>query len=194
MIDKKFQGKVIILSAPSGAGKTTIVKKLLATNMPLSFSISACNRSQRPNEKNGLDYHFISTQEFKTKIKENAFVEWEEVYENSFYGTLKNEIDKIWLSQNHVIFDVDVIGGISLKKYFKQKALSIFINPPSVDILFQRLKERATDDNDSLKRRMEKAKSELAYKNQFDKIITNDQLEIAMLETTDLVRKFINEK
>ncbi len=112
----------------------------------------------------------------------------------SFYGTLKNESDKIWLSQKHVIFDVDVIGGISLKKYFKQKALSIFINPPSVDILFQRLKERATDDNDSLKRRMEKAKSELAYKNQFDKIITNDQLEIATLETTDLVRKFINEK
>tara|TARA_B100001093_G_scaffold105527_3_gene97848 strand:+ start:714 stop:1298 length:585 start_codon:yes stop_codon:yes gene_type:complete len=194
MIDKGFKGKVIILSAPSGAGKTTIVKKLLASGMPLRFSISACNRTQRPNEKNGLDYHFLSTQEFKTKIKENAFIEWEEVYENSFYGTLKNEIDKIWLSQKHVIFDVDVIGGISLKKYFKQKALSIFINPPSIDVLFYRLKERATDDSESLKRRMEKAKSELAHKNKFDKIITNDQLEIAVLETTDLVRKFINEK
>ena len=191
-MSKEFNGKAIILSAPSGAGKTTIVKNLLTTKMPLSFSISACSRPKRNNEINGKDYHFLSIEEFKTKINDNSFIEWEEVYENNFYGTLKSEINRIWKSNNHVIFDVDVIGGIALKNYFNEKALSIFIDPPSIEVLFERLKKRDTDDKHSLKRRMEKAESELEYKSQFDQIIINDKLEIATKQTTKLVQNFIS--
>jgi guanylate kinase len=191
-MSKVFSGKAIILSAPSGAGKTTIVKNLIKTQMPIVFSISACSRTKRNNEKNGKDYYFLSIEEFKNNINNNSFIEWEEVYENNFYGTLKTEIIRIWESNNHVIFDVDVIGGIALKKYFNEKALSIFIDPPSTEVLFERLRKRDTDDSHSLKRRMEKAESELSYKNQFDQIITNDKLEIAIKQTTELVQNFIS--
>tara|TARA_B100000902_G_C27044191_1_gene780863 strand:- start:172 stop:753 length:582 start_codon:yes stop_codon:yes gene_type:complete len=193
-MSKDFIGKAIILSAPSGAGKTTIVKKLIKTQMPLIFSISACSRPKRNNEINGKDYHFLSVEEFKKNISNNSFIEWEEVYENNFYGTLKTEINRIWKSNNHVIFDVDVIGGIALKKYFNEKALSIFIDPPSAEVLFDRLKKRDTDDRHSLKRRMEKAESELSYKSQFDQIIKNDKLEVAIKQTTELVQNFISRK
>ena len=191
MNQKKFKGKAIIFSAPSGAGKTTIVKRLLETKIPLAFSISACSRLKRENEKNGEDYHFLSVLEFKKKIENNEFIEWEEVYENNFYGTLKEEIEKIWESGKHVVFDVDVIGGISLKKYFGNNAISIFINPPSLVILFERLTKRATDNKSSLQKRMNKAAEEIKYKDQFDKIINNDKLDIAINETVNIVENFI---
>ncbi len=191
MNQKKFKGKAIIFSAPSGAGKTTIVKRLLEAKIPLAFSISACSRLKRENEKNGEDYHFLSVLEFKKKIENNEFIEWEEVYENNFYGTMKKEIEKIWESGKHVVFDVDVVGGISLKKYFGNNAISIFINPPSLEILFERLTKRATDNKSSLQKRMNKASEEIKYKNQFDKIITNDKLDIAFNETINVVENFI---
>ena len=191
MNQKKIKGKAIIFSAPSGAGKTTIVKRLLETKIPLAFSISACSRLKRENEKNGEDYHFLSVLEFKKKIENNEFIEWEEVYENNFYGTLKEEIEKIWESGKHVVFDVDVIGGISLKKYFGNNAISIFINPPSLDILFERLTKRATDNKSSLQKRMNKAAEEIKYKDQFDKIINNDKLDIAINETVNIIENFI---
>jgi guanylate kinase len=191
MINKEFKGKAIIFSAPSGAGKTTIVKSLLKTSIPLSFSISACSRFKRDNEQDGTDYHFLSVSKFKNKIQENAFIEWEEVYENNFYGTLKSEVNNIWERGKHVIFDVDVMGGISLKNYFKENSLSIFIEPPSLNVLFERLKKRATDDEKSLEKRMNKAESEISHKDKFDTIITNDQLEIAVSEAIQTIEKFI---
>ena len=193
MTKTAFKGKAIILSAPSGAGKTTIVKSLLESNIPLCFSISACSRAKRGKEKDGIDYHFLDISAFKQKIKENAFIEWEEVYENNYYGTLKSEIDRIWKLDNHVIFDVDVVGGISLKKYFKENAISIFINPPSIGVLFERLTKRATEDTSSLQKRMNKAEAELSQKNNFDIIITNDNLDIAVQETKEIIEKFILE-
>jgi guanylate kinase len=191
MINKEFKGKAIIFSAPSGAGKTTIVKSLLKTSIPLIFSISACSRLKRGNEQDGTDYHFLSVSKFKNKIQENAFIEWEEVYENNFYGTLKSEVNNIWERGKHVIFDVDVMGGISLKNYFKENSLSIFIEPPSLNVLFERLKKRATDDEKSLEKRMNKAESEISHKDKFDTIITNDQLEIAVSEAIQTIKKFI---
>ena len=136
MSNRSFKGKAIIFSAPSGAGKTTIVKSLLEKELPLLFSISACSRNRRPNEINGKDYHFLSLDKNKKKIASNAFVEWEEVYENNFYGTLKSEIDRIWSSHQHVVFDVDVVGGLNLKKHFGGRALSIFIEPPFIRCTF----------------------------------------------------------
>ncbi len=188
---KKPNGKAIIFSAPSGAGKTTIVKKILETKIPLMFSISACSRLKRENEKNGVDYHFLSVEDFKKKIENDEFIEWEEVYKNNFYGTLKTEVEKIWESGKHVVFDVDVLGGISLKRYFGKNAISIFINPPSLKILFERLKKRATDNKESLQKRMNKAESEINYKDQFDVIINNDELDTAVNNTLNIVENFI---
>tara|TARA_B100001287_G_scaffold39863_1_gene29011 strand:- start:18621 stop:19202 length:582 start_codon:yes stop_codon:yes gene_type:complete len=188
---KKPNGKAIIFSAPSGAGKTTIVKKILETKIPLMFSISACSRLKRENEKDGVDYHFLSVEDFKKKIENDEFIEWEEVYKNNFYGTLKTEVEKIWESGKHVVFDVDVLGGISLKRYFGKNAISIFINPPSLKILFERLKKRATDNKESLQKRMNKAESEINYKDQFDVIINNDELDTAVNNTLNIVENFI---
>ena len=190
-MNKKFNGKAIIFSAPSGAGKTTIVKKVLNAGIPLKFSVSACSRRKRDSEENGKDYHFLNVKEFKHKIERNEFIEWEEVYKNNYYGTLKSEIDRIWKSKNHVIFDVDVKGGLSLKKYFGENAISIFINPPSIKILFDRLRNRGTDNDSSLKKRMYKAKTELTYKNQFDMAITNDNLNLTVQETLKIIKSFI---
>ena len=190
-MNKKFNGKAIIFSAPSGAGKTTIVKKVLNAGIPLKFSVSACSRRKRDGEENGKDYHFLNVKEFKHKIERNEFIEWEEVYKNNYYGTLKSEIDRIWKSKNHVIFDVDVKGGLSLKKYFGENAISIFINPPSIKILFDRLRNRGTDNDSSLKKRMYKAKTELTYKNQFDMAITNDNLNLTVQETLKIIKSFI---
>jgi len=184
--------KLVVISAPSGAGKSTIVNDLLKNINSLAFSISACSRPKRKGEIEGEDYYFIPLDQFKNKIRNNEFLEWEEVYPNHFYGTLIAEIKKIWGEKKTVIFDVDVIGGIALKNYFNEKALSIFIDPPSIEVLFERLKKRDTDDKHSLKRRMEKAESELEYKSQFDQIITNDKLEIATRHTTKLVQNFIS--
>ena len=191
MFSNSFQGKAIIFSAPSGAGKTTIVRYLLEKELPLLFSISACSRNRRPNEIDGKDYYFLSIDDFKAKVANNAFVEWEEVYENNFYGTLKSEIDRIWSSHQHVVFDVDVVGGLNLKKHFGDRALSIFIEPPSLDVLFKRLKNRATETEKSLNKRIEKATNEMKFCSSFDLIIINDRLEKAKKDAFEKVSKFL---
>ena len=188
---KNFRGKAIIISAPSGAGKTTLVKRLLETGLPIEFSISACSRKARENEINGKDYYFLTIDEFKTQIQNSSFIEWEEVYENNFYGTLKKEIDDIWKMEKHVIFDVDVQGGISLKKYFGKNAISIFIKPPSLKTLIERLVKRNTENVASISSRIEKSKKEMKYINEFDCIVENDDLSDATKNIIRVVEEFI---
>ena len=155
-MDKVFSGKLIVFSAPSGAGKTTIVHHLLNQNLGLEFSISACSRSKRKNEINGKDYYFLSTEEFKHKISNNEFVEWEEVYHDNFYGTLKAELERIWNNGHHVIFDVDVIGGLNIKNSYPKETLAIFVQPPSVEELRSRLYKRSTDSQQNIEKRISK--------------------------------------
>lgn len=183
--------KVIIFSAPSGSGKTTLVKHCLQHFEELAFSISCTTRNARGEEKNGIDYHFISPEEFRQKIAQEAFVEFEEVYTDKYYGTLKSEVEQIWARGKLVIFDVDVIGGISLKKYFGEQALSIFIMPPSVAALELRLIARGTDDLETIRTRVEKATEEISYKNEFDKIVVNDNLDVAKVEIENLITQFL---
>lgn len=185
------KGKCIIVAAPSGAGKTTIVHHLLDDLDRLSFSISACNREPRPHEKEGEDYYFLSTKDFLSKVHAYEFIEWEEVYEDQYYGTLKSEIQRIWKSGKHVIFDVDVVGALNLKKSFGDQALSIFIMPPSIDALEERLRKRKSEDEESLKKRIKKASQEIDEAKNFDKVILNDDLNIAVEETKDTVQSFI---
>ena len=186
-----FQGKAIIISAPSGAGKTTLVNKLLDAKLPLLFSISACSRAPREGEEDKKDYYFLSIEEFKEKIKAQDFIEWEEVYEGNFYGTLKKEIERIWKEKKHVVFDVDVIGGISLKNYFMENSISIFIKPPSMEVLSKRLKKRNTEDGKSIKNRLEKSFEEMKSIDKFDKIIVNDELSISSKNIIETVKKFL---
>jgi len=189
-----MSGKLIILSAPSGAGKTTIVKYLLGSGLNLAFSVSATTRSPRGNEKNGIDYFFLSVEDFKKRISLGEFVEWEEVYQDLYYGTLISELERIWNEGNHVLFDVDVKGGISLKKLFGERALSLFIMPPSVEELEKRLTDRGTDSREKISMRVSKAAEELELADQFDDIIINDDLETAKRETLTTVRKFLAKK
>ena len=186
-----FHGKAVIISAPSGAGKTTLIKKLTEAKLPLLFSVSACNRNPREGEENKKDYYFLSTKEFKEKIKAQDFIEWEEVYDGNFYGTLKKEINRIWKEKKHVVFDVDVIGGISLKEYFKENSISIFIKPPSIDVLEERLKKRKTDDTESIKNRLEKSFEEMKSIDKFDKIIVNGKLSVSSKNIIETVKKFL---
>lgn len=183
--------KLIIVSAPSGAGKTTIVKALLERFPELEFSISACSRAKRPGETDGKDYYFLTPEEFREKIKEGAFLEWEEVYPEHYYGTLKSEIDRIWGKGHQVIFDVDVIGGMNIKRQFPEESLSIFIQPPSPEVLEQRLRTRATEDGDALEKRIGKSKYELGFAHQFDTVVVNDELEIAIREAVEKVSAFM---
>lgn len=183
--------KVIIFSAPSGSGKTTLVKHCLGIFSELEFSISATTRSPRGEEIHGKDYYFLSPDEFKEKIKENAFVEYEEVYTDKFYGTLKSEVERIWSNKKVVIFDVDVVGGVNLKKIFGEQAMSIFIAPPSIEELERRLISRNTDSLETIKTRVSKAQEELEYQNQFDKVIINDNLQLAKNEIEKLISNFI---
>jgi guanylate kinase len=185
-------GKCVIFSAPSGAGKTTIVHALLDANIGLEFSVSACSRDPRPNEVNGTDYHFLGIEGFRQKIEENAFVEWEEVYTNNFYGTLRSEIERIWKNGHTVIFDVDVIGGLNLKKIFGDQALAIFVQPPSYEELEQRLRFRSTETEEKIAQRMSKAREELSYASKFDHILVNDHLENAIDSAKELVQEFIH--
>lgn len=171
------QGKAIIFSAPSGSGKTTLVRHLLATNPTLSFSISATTRLPRSEEVHGQDYYFLSSVAFKERIQQHAFVEWEEVYPDRYYGTLKSEVDRIWSNGKNVIFDIDVKGGIALKQYFGDKALAVFVQAPSLDVLKRRLLARATDPSESISQRLEKATYEMTFADRFDRIIRNDDLE-----------------
>jgi guanylate kinase len=187
-----MKGKIIIFSAPSGAGKTTIVKHLLnKKKFKLEFSISACSRKKRVNEIHGKDYYFLSIEEFKQKIDNNEFIEWEEVYKDNFYGSLKSEVKRITESGNNVIFDVDVIGGINIKKIYQERALSIFVMPPSIEELEKRLVARSTDSKDVIKTRLDKAKQEISYSNQFDKIIINDKLDDSFKEAENILSSFL---
>jgi guanylate kinase len=186
-------GKVIIISAPSGAGKTTIVRHLLSIDaLRLAFSISACTRPMREGEVNGRDYHFMTVNRFKAMIEENAFVEWEEVYKNSYYGTLKSEVDRIWQNNLHVLFDVDVMGGVNLKDKFGSNALAIFIMPPSLEVLKERLKKRGTESEEKIQNRINKAKLELKFAPKFDVIVENNILSKTLEETEKLVTGFLN--
>lgn len=192
--DQYKEGKCIIFSAPSGAGKTTIVRYLLRNVDQLAFSISAASREPRGREENGVDYHFLSIDEFKRKIAKNEFVEWEEVYTDNFYGTLKSEVLNAWQAGKTVLFDVDAIGGLNLKRIFGDQALSIFIKPPSLFVLEQRLKNRRTETADQIKMRLDKANEELSYADRFDYVLLNDNLEKACYEIKAVVMNFICQK
>ena len=183
--------KAIIVSAPSGAGKTTIVKHLLASLPELSFSVSACSRPKRENETDGKDYYFISANEFRNKIEDDAFVEWQEVYPGSYYGTLKEELNRIWQSGKFPIFDVDVIGGLNLKKYFGDKALAVYIQPPSLEEMERRLRNRSTDNEESIQKRIGKATYEMTFAGQFDVVVVNDDLDNACFSILTDVLDFI---
>ncbi|MFD1468081.1 guanylate kinase [Hymenobacter caeli] len=187
-----MQGKIIVFSAPSGAGKTTIVHRLMQRVPKLSFSISACTRDRRGRaEVNGKDYYFITPQDFQEKIRHDEFVEWEEVYEGAFYGTLKSEIERIWASGQHAILDVDVKGGLSIKEFYKDRALAVFVRPPSIEALGERLQARATDSQSSISSRLYKAAFELAFEDRFDVTVVNDDLDQASDQAEKLVRDFI---
>jgi len=189
------KGKVVIFSAPSGSGKTTIVHHLANTFENLGFSISASTRDKRGrSEVNGKDYYFLTPAEFKSKIDNDEFIEWEEVYPGNFYGTLKSEIDRIWKQGKHVIFDVDVKGGVNLKKYFGDRALAVFVKVPSLEILKKRLKSRKTDSESSISQRLFKAKFEMSFENAFDIILLNENLEDSLEKAENLVVDFINKK
>ena len=187
------KGKLIVFSAPSGSGKTTIVRHLLTKeDLNLEFSISAATRDPRGEEVNGKDYYFMSIEEFKKHIKADDFVEWEEVYRDNFYGTLKSEVERIWAKGKNVIFDIDVAGGLRIKSKFPQETLAVFVKPPSVDELKRRLKERSTESDDKINMRIAKAHVELATAPQFDIVIKNYDLDIAKEEAYQLVKDFVN--
>ncbi|MCR9181492.1 MAG: guanylate kinase [Flavobacteriaceae bacterium] len=188
------KGKLIVFSAPSGSGKTTIVQHLLKQqDLNLEFSISATSREPRGEEKNGQHYYFMSFKEFKQHIKNDDFLEWEEVYRDNFYGTLKTEVERIWAEGKHVIFDIDVVGGLRIKKKFPKETLAVFVKPPSVDELKRRLKERKTESEEKINMRIAKASIELATAPQFDHVIENNDLEVALQEAHNLVANFINQ-
>lgn len=189
-----FKGKAIIFCAPSGSGKTTLVKHLLSQNQNLGFSISACTRDKRGrNEIHGKDYYFLSIDEFKENIYKKAFVEWEEVYAGGYYGTLKSEIDRLWSDNKNVIFDVDVKGGLRLKEYFGDNAIAIFVKVPSMEELEKRLINRGTETEESLSKRLYKVKFEMAFQDQFDIVLLNDDLENSFIKAQNVYDDFIND-
>ncbi len=189
---QEIPGRSIIVSAPSGAGKTTIVRHLLEQGLGLEFSISATSRPRREGEVDGKDYFFLSVDEFKGRIRAGEFVEYEEVYPGRFYGTLRSELERIWEAGHHAIFDVDVVGGLDLKEIYQTKALALFVSPPSVEVLEQRLNHRNTETPETLRMRVEKAEHELTFRDRFDAVIVNADRETACAEATALVRKFLS--
>ena len=188
---KQPAGKVLIFSSPSGAGKTTIVHHLLKKFPSLAFSVSATTRPQRPHETDGKDYYFLTPEEFRRKIEEGAFVEWEEVYENTYYGTLRSEVDRLLDEGRQVVFDVDVKGAINIKKQFGDRALAVFVMPPSIEELERRLRHRSTDPEESIRERVAKAKEEMSYADKFDVILVNDVLEETLEKAEEIVTNFI---
>ncbi|WP_446776793.1 guanylate kinase [Macellibacteroides fermentans] len=185
-------GKLVIFSAPSGSGKSTIINYLLTQNLNLHFSISATSRSPRGNEKDGVEYYFLTPEQFRAKINEGEFLEYEEVYTDKFYGTLKSEVERILNEGNNVVFDVDVVGGCNIKNYYGDKALSIFIQPPSIEALRDRLVGRGTDSMDVIENRLTKASFEISFASKFDKVIINDNLENAKTETLQVIKAFLD--
>lgn len=185
-------GKLIIIAAPSGAGKTTVVKYVLQQFAELSFSVSATTRNIREGETNGKDYYFLSEQEFKNRIANDEFVEWEMVYVGKYYGTLKSELQRVWNNNQHIIFDVDVEGGLHIKNKYPNNSLSIFINPPSLVVLKQRLTDRNTESVESLHERISKAEHELSFASQFDVVITNDDLQETLITAKNMIKDFLD--
>ncbi len=186
------KGKLFVFSAPSGSGKTTIVRHLLSKKeFNLDFSISATSREPRSNEEDGKDYYFMSTREFKDHIKNDDFLEWEEVYRDNFYGTLKTEVERIWEEGKHVIFDIDVVGGLAIKKIFPERTLAVFVKPPNIEELKIRLKKRGTESEEKISMRVAKASIEMATAPQFDYIIVNNELNSALNDAEELVRNFL---
>jgi guanylate kinase len=183
--------KVVIFCAPSGSGKTTIVKHLLSIDARIAFSVSACTRKKRANEEHGSDYYFLTHEAFKTLIDKDAFLEYEEVYGGNFYGTLKTEVDRIWALGKAVIFDVDVEGGLNIKKHFGEKALAVFVKPPSVEVLEQRLRYRSTETEETLMIRVNKAVQELQYEDQFEYVLLNEDLDEALVVAENLITEFL---
>lgn len=186
-----MEGKAIIFCAPSGSGKTTIVKHLIGENQDLGFSISACTRDSRGrNEVHGKDYYFLTIEDFRARIEREEFVEWEEVYPGGYYGTLRAEVERMWKEGKNVIFDVDVKGGLALKQYFGDKALAVFVKVPSTKVLEKRLRERGTESEESLSKRLYKVKFELTFQDKFDVVLMNDDLESSLAKAQDLYNDF----
>ncbi|MDG1761804.1 MAG: guanylate kinase [Flavobacteriaceae bacterium] len=184
-------GKLIVFSAPSGSGKTTLVQHLLSQSLPLGFSISATSRAPRGKEQNGIDYHFMTPKEFQEKIQQDAFLEYEEVYQGLYYGTLLSELNRLWNQEKHILFDIDVIGGLNIKKKYPNNTLAIFVQPPSIKILEERLKKRATDSEETIQKRIQKAQMEIEYAPKFDTVLINKDLKTAKKEVVQVVRNFI---
>lgn len=188
---ERFEGKMFIFTAPSGAGKTTIVRHLLEKYDFLGFSISATTRAKRDYETDGKDYYFMSDETFKERVANGDFVEWEEVYHGQFYGTLKSEVERIWAAGKHLVFDIDVRGAQNLKKIYTNKCMSVFVRPPSVQVLIQRLIQRNTETAESLEKRLNKVKREMVFENTFDIVLVNDLLEISLKEAEHIISTFI---
>ena len=186
------EGKIVIFSAPSGAGKSTIVGHLLTLDLGLEFSISATSRSPRGQERDGVEYYFLTADDFRQRISENKFVEYEEVYAGTYYGTLRSEVERIWAKGNTIVFDVDVVGGLNLKKIFGDKALTVFVKPPSIAELRRRLEGRGTDSPEKIEQRLAKAEKELTYAAQFDVVVVNDNLDVAKAEAQRVVADFVS--
>lgn len=184
-------GKLIVFSAPSGSGKTTLVRHLLAQDLPLGFSISATSRNPRGQEQDGQDYYFLSAEDFRSQIAANAFLEYEEVYAGTYYGTLQSEVERLWAAGKHVLFDIDVVGGLRIKEKFPEQTLAVFVQPPSVEILEQRLRARGTESEEKIQQRLAKSTQELSYAPQFDRVIVNDDLAQAQQEVVALIASFI---
>ena len=186
------QGKLVVFSAPSGSGKTTLVNHLLKQHLPLGFSISATSRAPRGEEVDGKAYYFLSEAEFRTKIKEEAFVEYEEVYHGAFYGTLKSELERLWNEGKHVLFDIDVKGGLNTKAQYPKNTLAIFVQPPSLEELENRLRSRGTETEEKIQQRLDKSATELTFSQDFDVILVNDDLTQAKSEAVRLVKQFLH--
>ena len=184
-------GKLFVFSAPSGSGKTTLVRHLLLQNLPLGFSISATSRTPRGEEKDGMDYYFLSEEEFRQKIEEDAFIEYEEVYQGAFYGTLRSEVERLWKEGKNVLFDIDVIGGLSVKEQYPEETLAVFVQPPSLEELEKRLRQRMTETEEKIQQRLDKSATELIYSQDFDVILVNDNLAKAKQEVVRLVKEFL---